>query len=72
MTSVMSQSGLILTVTPDAVTFGRNFSLRLVTLTLQILEKRLRGRGTEKEEAIQKRLGNAKGEIEAALEPGKL
>jgi len=31
---------------------------------LRILEKRLRGRGTDKEEAIQKRLAQAKKEME--------
>jgi len=34
------------------------------------LEKRLRGRGTEKEEAIVKRLANAKGELDYGLEEG--
>eukprot|EP00232_Nephroselmis_pyriformis_P019385 CAMPEP_0182875214 /NCGR_PEP_ID=MMETSP0034_2-20130328/13406_1 /TAXON_ID=156128 /ORGANISM="Nephroselmis pyriformis, Strain CCMP717" /LENGTH=255 /DNA_ID=CAMNT_0025007947 /DNA_START=65 /DNA_END=828 /DNA_ORIENTATION=- len=34
------------------------------------LEQRLRSRGTEKEEAIQKRMANASGEIDAAAEPG--
>jgi guanylate kinase len=34
------------------------------------LEKRLRGRGTEDEEKITKRLANAKGEIDARNEPG--
>mmetsp|Transcript_85185 Transcript_85185/g.266507 ORF Transcript_85185/g.266507 Transcript_85185/m.266507 type:complete len:660 (+) Transcript_85185:53-2032(+) len=32
--------------------------------SMEELEKRLRGRGTESEEAVQKRLNNAKGEIE--------
>jgi len=31
---------------------------------LEVLEKRLRGRGTDKEEAIQKRLAQAKKEME--------
>eukprot|EP00297_Palpitomonas_bilix_P018339 CAMPEP_0113886262 /NCGR_PEP_ID=MMETSP0780_2-20120614/11440_1 /TAXON_ID=652834 /ORGANISM="Palpitomonas bilix" /LENGTH=187 /DNA_ID=CAMNT_0000874423 /DNA_START=93 /DNA_END=656 /DNA_ORIENTATION=- /assembly_acc=CAM_ASM_000599 len=31
--------------------------------SMEVLEKRLRGRGTETEEAIQKRLGNAAGEM---------
>lgn len=34
------------------------------------LEKRLRGRGTETEDKIVKRLGAAKGEIDARTEPG--
>jgi guanylate kinase len=34
------------------------------------LEKRLRGRGTETEDKILKRLGNAKGELDARAEPG--
>ena len=34
------------------------------------LEKRLRGRGTEKEESIQKRLAQAKVELEYAKVPG--
>lgn len=34
------------------------------------LEKRLRGRGTEKEESIQKRLGNAKAEMDYGYETG--
>lgn len=34
------------------------------------LEKRLRGRGTEKEESIQKRLTQAKVELEYAKVPG--
>jgi len=38
--------------------------------SIEVLESRLRGRGTEKEEAIQKRLGNAKGEIDASTEEG--
>ena len=32
--------------------------------SLEILEKRLRGRGTETEEVVLRRLANAKGEIE--------
>eukprot|EP01027_Heterolobosea_sp_BB2_P022408 GEZU01032990.1.p1 GENE.GEZU01032990.1~~GEZU01032990.1.p1 ORF type:complete len:195 (-),score=57.47 GEZU01032990.1:295-879(-) len=34
------------------------------------LERRLRGRGTETEDKIIKRLANARGEMEAAKEPG--
>jgi guanylate kinase len=34
------------------------------------LEARLRGRGTESEASIQKRLGNATGEMEKASEVG--
>lgn len=34
------------------------------------LETRLRGRGTEKEDAIQRRLSNARGELEYGLRPG--
>ena len=37
---------------------------------LDILEQRLRGRGTDKEEAIQKRLKQAKVEMEYAQTPG--
>ena len=36
----------------------------------EVLEKRLRDRGTEKEEAIQKRLNQAKTELEYADTPG--
>ena len=35
--------------------------------SLEILEQRLRGRGTDSEDAIQKRLAQAKKEIEFAL-----
>eukprot|EP00929_Paragymnodinium_shiwhaense_P065237 TRINITY_DN32720_c0_g1_i1.p1 TRINITY_DN32720_c0_g1~~TRINITY_DN32720_c0_g1_i1.p1 ORF type:complete len:717 (-),score=200.45 TRINITY_DN32720_c0_g1_i1:65-2215(-) len=38
--------------------------------SIEILEKRLRGRGTETEEKIQKRLGNARGELEYSKEEG--
>jgi len=38
--------------------------------SLEVLENRLRGRGTEKEEKIQLRLNNARKEIEAAKEKG--
>lgn len=38
--------------------------------SLAELEARLRGRGTEGEESIRKRLGNAEGEMAAAAEPG--
>ncbi len=38
--------------------------------SMEELEKRLRGRGTEKEEAIVKRLANAKGELDYGLEEG--
>lgn len=38
--------------------------------SMEELEKRLRGRGTEKEEAIQKRLGNAQGEMDYGTEGG--
>ncbi|EHK97999.1 putative Guanylate kinase [Glarea lozoyensis 74030] len=37
---------------------------------LETLEKRLRGRGTEKEESIQKRLAQAKNEIEYSKTEG--
>lgn len=37
---------------------------------LEVLEKRLRGRGTEKEESIQKRLAQAKLELEYSKTPG--
>ena len=38
--------------------------------SMEELEKRLRGRGTEKEEAIVKRLANAKGELDYGMEEG--
>ncbi|KAH8821195.1 guanylate kinase [Xylogone sp. PMI_703] len=38
--------------------------------SMEELEKRLRGRGTEKEESIQKRLAQAKNEIEYSKTPG--
>eukprot|EP00934_Nitzschia_sp_Nitz4_P005886 Nitzschia sp. Nitz4//scaffold3_size479765//202151//202848//NITZ4_000084-RA/size479765-augustus-gene-1.563-mRNA-1//1//CDS//3329550710//5876//frame0 len=38
--------------------------------SMEELEKRLRGRGTETEESIQKRLGNAKKEMDYGHEPG--
>mmetsp|Transcript_45825 Transcript_45825/g.74774 ORF Transcript_45825/g.74774 Transcript_45825/m.74774 type:complete len:317 (-) Transcript_45825:129-1079(-) len=38
--------------------------------SLEILEKRLRGRGTETEEAIQNRLKNAQKELDASTKPG--
>ena len=38
--------------------------------SMEELEKRLRGRGTETEEAIQKRLGNAAKELEYGQQPG--
>ena len=38
--------------------------------SMEDLEARLRGRGTEKEEDIKKRLANAKGEIDYGKEPG--
>ena len=38
--------------------------------SMEELEKRLRGRGTETEEAIQKRLGNAKKEMDYGHEAG--
>ena len=38
--------------------------------SLEILEERLRGRGTDKEEAISKRLAQAKNELEFAKQPG--
>lgn len=37
--------------------------------SMEELEKRLRGRGTEAEEKIQRRLANARMEVEAAKEP---
>ena len=37
---------------------------------MESLEKRLRGRGTETEEAIKKRLGNAAKELEYGREAG--
>jgi len=40
--------------------------------SLQLLEDRLRGRGTETEEKIQKRMGNARGEMEYGLEDGNM
>jgi len=38
--------------------------------SLQELEKRLRGRGTETEETIARRLKNAQGELEYTKKPG--
>lgn len=38
--------------------------------SMEELEKRLRGRGTETEEAMQKRLGNAKAELDYGQEAG--
>lgn len=38
--------------------------------SIEELEKRLRGRNTESEEAIQKRLNTAKLELEYGLQPG--
>lgn len=38
--------------------------------SLEILEERLRGRGTDKEEAINERLTQAKNELEYAKQPG--
>ena len=37
---------------------------------MTVLEKRLRGRGTEKEESIQKRLAQARLELEYSKTPG--
>ena len=37
---------------------------------MEVLEKRLRGRGTEKEESIQKRLAQARNELEYSETPG--
>jgi guanylate kinase len=37
---------------------------------MPVLEKRLRGRGTEKEESIQKRLAQARNELEYSKTPG--
>lgn len=38
--------------------------------SMEELEKRLRGRGTEKEDAMQRRLANAKGELDYGMEEG--
>jgi guanylate kinase len=38
--------------------------------SMQVLEQRLRGRGTEKEESIQKRLAQAKNELEYSKTEG--
>lgn len=38
--------------------------------SVEVLEKRLRGRGTDKEEAIVQRLAQAKNEIEYSKTPG--
>eukprot|EP00735_Rhodelphis_limneticus_P013314 TRINITY_DN6939_c0_g1::TRINITY_DN6939_c0_g1_i1::g.13400::m.13400 TRINITY_DN6939_c0_g1::TRINITY_DN6939_c0_g1_i1::g.13400 ORF type:complete len:287 (+),score=33.12,sp/Q2QPW1/GMK1_ORYSJ/57.30/4e-71,Guanylate_kin/PF00625.16/2.2e-60,AAA_33/PF13671.1/3.2e+03,AAA_33/PF13671.1/8.3e-05,DUF258/PF03193.11/3.1e+03,DUF258/PF03193.11/0.0015,AAA_17/PF13207.1/0.0013,AAA_22/PF13401.1/0.01,AAA_22/PF13401.1/3.8e+02,AAA_16/PF13191.1/0.0059,AAA_18/PF13238.1/0.013,Miro/PF08477.8/0.015,RNA_helicase/PF00910.17/0.065,AA len=46
------------------------FCLFVSPPSLDSLEARLRGRATETEEAIQKRLKNAKGEMDATKEPG--
>ena len=38
--------------------------------SMDVLEQRLRGRGTEKEEAVQKRLAQARNELEYSETPG--
>lgn len=38
--------------------------------SIEILEERLRGRGTDKEDAISKRLAQARNELEFAKQPG--
>jgi len=38
--------------------------------SVEVLEERLRGRGTESEESLSRRLGNARGELEYGLAPG--
>ena len=38
--------------------------------SIEVLEERLRGRGTDKEEAINERLAQARNELEYAKEPG--
>eukprot|EP00968_Pinguiococcus_pyrenoidosus_P016510 scaffold1596_cov302-Pinguiococcus_pyrenoidosus.AAC.79 len=40
--------------------------------SLAMLEERLRGRGTETEDKIQKRMGNARGEMDYGLEDGNM
>ena len=50
-----------------------NLNARFVFLqppSLEILEQRLRGRGSDKEESILERLAQAKNEMEYAKEPG--
>ena len=42
---------------------GQTFSIFIAPPSMQILEQRLRGRGTDPEEAIQKRLKNAREEM---------
>ena len=37
---------------------------------MEALESRLRGRGTESEEAIQRRLSNARGELDYGMQEG--
>lgn len=44
--------------------------LFLAPPSIEELEKRLRGRGTETEESLQKRLTQAKNELEYSKEPG--
>ena len=44
--------------------------LSLQPPSIEILEKRLRGRGTDKEEAVLERLKQAEKEIEFSKEPG--
>jgi guanylate kinase len=38
--------------------------------SMDVLEQRLRGRGTEKEESVQKRLAQARNELEYSQTPG--
>ena len=45
-------------------------SIYIAPPSFEELERRLRGRGTETEESIAKRLSNAKGEMEALSKPG--
>ncbi len=51
---------------------GQTFSVFISPPNLQILEQRLRGRGTDSEEVIQKRLRNARSELARAPEFSKI
>mmetsp|Transcript_17620 Transcript_17620/g.37240 ORF Transcript_17620/g.37240 Transcript_17620/m.37240 type:complete len:615 (+) Transcript_17620:126-1970(+) len=46
------------------------FYLFIAPPSMEELEKRLRGRGTEKEDAIKRRLANAQGELDYGMEEG--
>lgn len=47
---------------------GKNLSLFISPPSLEILEKRLRSRGTDKEDAVRRRIENARAEMKRARE----